>query len=297
MSDTFDTTATDDTAPLDTQAEYEAMRDGQHDELQESDETPPQDPDPQPEAPDVEKLQKSLRERSGAARQAKEEARLAREELAALRAEIEALKGGQKDDPLAALKDDDSDPIGDLEALKRWVKGQAQAGDQEKVQRAQATQQQQNIKQLSDWASEYEQDFKLENPDYDDAANHVAASRLEELKVIHGDEKSAQDAFMKEMVGLVAQCQEKKLDPAEVVYKIAQQRGYARKATPVDNQAQKADTIKRGQQAAKSLGSAGGKAETSELSIESINAIKDPTQRYAAYEKLRAQEQRREQYG
>lgn len=294
MSDTFETPTADDAA-TDTQADYEAQRAAQYDEPEEGQEPEEQGPEQRQETPDVEKLQKSLRERSGAARRERESRMAAEARAADLEARLAALEG-KKDDPLAGLKEDDSDPLGDLEALKRWVKGQAVAGDQERVQRAQAQQQQQNVKALSDWASEYEQDFKIENPDYDDAANHVAASRLEELKMLHGEAK-AQDEFMKEMVGLVAQCKAQQLDPAEVVYKIAKQRGYARKATPVDNQVAKTETIKRGQQAAKSLGSAVGKAETSELTIEAINAIKDPNQRYAAYEKMRAQEQRREQYG
>lgn len=287
----------------DVMAEYEAHREADalvtddvaDDAPGDADDAPPADPEPapEPEASETDKLRKSVQERSRAARQEKQ-ARLAAETaLAELRAEVEALKGGKQP---AAPSLDDIDPDADpLEAVKRMaaiikaeqarVAAEASSQKQEQTQRA-------NIEALSSWAAEHEADYREVTPDYDKAADHLKDTRLKELEVITGDKSAAQQAFQNELIGLVAQCRQQNRDPAEVIYTIAQSRGYTKTPVVIDNTKNPLDSVKRGLDASKSL--SGGKADASELTIEAINRM-PPDKQYAAYEKLKAQELRREQ--
>ena len=298
MTESFDASQSTDDTTDDVNADYEAARAAEEGDSglgaeDTSGEQTEGDDKAKAELEGVDKVKENLRERANAARRERQ-ARIAAEERAsALEARLAALEGGKQDDPLSALRDDETDPIGDLEALKRFARAEAEQRTKNAQETAAAQQQQRNVQVLSNWAADHEADMRLEKPDYDQAAEFVRDSRLKELEAIHGSKPAAQQALMQELLGVVARCRADNRDPAEVIYTLAQTRGY-KNAAIVDNAEQKLQTVRRGQQASRTL--SGGKADSSELTIESINRMPSD-QRYAAYQKLRAQEMQREARG
>jgi hypothetical protein len=302
MTDTMETN--------DTSAEYEALRSAQYEEdgqdagtetmqaadepaeVQEGEEQT--DPTEQRVETDLEKLQKSVKERSGAARRERQ-GRLAAEQRAQeLEARLAALEAKSSDDPLAQLREDDADPIGDLEAIKRYFRANQQTQAQQQAQQQEQANRQREIQTLTNYAAPFEEDFKAENPDYDQAAQHLAQGRMEDLLAMYaGDANRAQQHFNQELLTLIANAKAQNADPAAIVYDLAKKRGFNSKVA-IDNASNKLQTIQRGQQASRSL--SGGKAESGEITVEAINRMPS-NQRAAAFEKLREQERRREAMG
>jgi len=299
MSETFDASQTADDTTDDVNAEYEAAREAEEGDSGtqiEGEEGATDDPDAaseKAELSDVDKVKASLKERANAARRERQRANDAEAKAAALEARLAALEGKKTDDPFAALRDDDADPIGDLDAIKKILRGEAESRTKTQAEQQAAQQQQRNVQALSTWAAEHEADLRLEHPDYDKAAEYVRESRLKELEQIHGSKPEAEKALFNELLGVVAKCRADNRDPAEVIYNLAHTRGY-KNTVAIDNAAEKLQVVKRGQTASRTL--SGGKADSSELTIESINRMPSD-QRYAAYQKLRAQEQAREARG
>jgi hypothetical protein len=303
MTDTLETTDTHDTS--DSLAEYEAQRAAQYEpdadigtQTVEAPEPEKQEVEEQPDpARELEKARKSLQNRSSAAREAQARAAAAEQRAAELEARLAALEGKATDDPLAQLRDDDADPIGDLEAIKRHFRNSQQQKQAEVEQQQQQAAKQREVQALSNYAAPFEEDFKVANPDYDQASQHLYQSRLDELKAIYNDPDRAQEQITQELLDLISTARQRNEDPAAIVYSLAKQRGFNGKvaiSNAVDKGAEQLQTIKRGQQAARTVG--GGRAESSEMTYEGVMAL-PASQREAAFEKLRAQEQRREMMG
>lgn len=291
MTDTFQT---EDTQSDPIEDAYEAARTESEGEATETI-VEPEDGQADKEAlSDADKVKASLKDRAAAARREKQ-GRLAAEERAnALEARLAALEGqGKKDDLSLDDIDANTDPIGAVERMAAILKAQRAEQASQAQQSAAQAQQHRNIQALTGWAGEMEADFRAEKPDYDDAAKFVYDSRMREVEMISGNPQAAQQSVQNELLGLIAQCKQSNRDPAEVIYNLAQQRGF-KNTVKIDNAAEKLQTLKRGQEASRTL--SGGKADSAELTIESINRMPSD-QRYAAYQKLRAREMEREARG
>ena len=127
---------------------------------------------------------------------------------------------------IASLPDTEDDPVGDIAAVKRALKLFRQRQVDEGQQSAQQQQVTRQIEALRGAMIEAEQDFAIDNPDYEDAAKFYREGRREELQDAgyvgrNLDRKLADDLF-----GVVRMAIEAGLDPAERVYNIAKKRGF-----------------------------------------------------------------------
>jgi DNA repair exonuclease SbcCD ATPase subunit len=248
---------------------------------------------------DVEKLERVAADKSRMAHAERRQRQAAEARAEALEARLAALEGrgrGNDDVDLSAIPDVETDPIGNIEALRKIALKLTQR-EQETQRATQAqTAQQRQFQQINARMQEYEADFIETNPDYNDAAKHFREARILELQEqgYDGDELTA--ALTTELVGLVARSLQSGKDPAEVVYKLAKNRGFsgvAGKSNPaqVDKLGKRLETIDRGQKASRSLSGMSGKMGDGELSAESVTRLEGAAFD-AAFAKLRSQQRR-----
>lgn len=220
-----------------------------------------------------------------------------RAERQKLTARLEALEkgGGAKDAPmtpealLAKLRDDDDDPIGDIQTVKALAKllvGQTaseQQADSQTRERLQA------LQSVSNTMQEYEDDFRELNPDYNKAALHFMTARTEELKDTGLDGQALQTALQNDFAGIVSRSVAAGKDPAEIIYNMAKRRGFASTET-FQKLADKLDTINKGQAQSKTL--TGGGSPSGALSAGKVAELKGAAFD-SAFEKLKASQRRR----
>lgn len=278
-------------------AEIEAAKsadmayDGEQDLLtiEEGDEQEPEKA-PEPTLEDrLAKAEKIAQDKNGALKAERAKAREYRERADKLEARLAALEGGSKkadEIDFSTLKGVEEDPIGNIEAVRRLAE-QMMA---ERRSNGVETEQQRQFQQINTRMTEYESDYRAENPDYDDAAKFFREARQAELEEQGYSGQELQRQMTNELVGMVARAMHSEKDPAEVVYKLAQKRGFGAKSTlAVDESAKKLQTVARGQNANRSLSSAGGKTGDGELTPGTVYKL-DGAAFDAAFAKLRKQQ-------
>ena len=260
--------------PVDAPVEGEAEQDSAGD-----DEAPP----PKPEKSEAEKAASSLQKALKAERR----------ERQALQAKIEALEQRATaprepvSNPWEGIPDPNADPIGALEHIKRIADAQAEQQRQEQSRSAQEAAMLRQVQTIADAMRDAEEDFRDDNPDYDDAVGFLRDQVMAEL-IDNGFSKSeALEKMNRDFLGLVPTALKAGKNPAEVAYKMAQKRGFK----GLDKAAAKIETIRQGQSAARSL-SAGGQQAAKPLSVTNVANLKGAAFD-AAFDKLRAQERRR----
>lgn len=239
---------------------------------------------------DVEKLERVAADKSRMAHAERRKRQEAEARAMALEERLARLEKPAQDDPFSIdIPDETQDPIGALEAQKRIIQAFLK-GEQDKQRQGQAqTAQERQFQQINTRMQEFETDFRDMNPDYDQAAEHFRKTRTAELEEQGYEGTDLQKALTNELVGLVARSMQSGKDPAEVVYKLAKNRGFAGSgATNVDKQPSKLQTIERGQKASRSLSGMSGKTGDGELSPEAIMKL-DGAAFDAAFAKLRQQ--------
>lgn len=217
-----------------------------------------------------------------------------RTERQKLNARLEALeKGNRKDAPLdpvallAKLREDDDDPIGDIQTVKQLAKLLVGQTAQEREDDSRTQQRSQALATVSSTMREYEDDFRDLNPDYDAAAQHFMSARAEELKDTGLTGAALAEAMQNDFAGIVARSVQAGKDPAEIIYNMAKRRGFS---GAVDKAAAKLQTIAKGQAQSRTL--PGGGAAQGSLSAGKVAELSGAAFD-AAFEKLRASEKRR----
>ena len=223
---------------------------------------------------------KALKESRRATRELKERLAAAEERLE--RAERERTPPEPKRQAVEGMPDPNVDPIGALEYLSKRI----QADEAAKAQTAQTTQAQQaeqkRIQAVAQRMNDFEADFKEDHPDYDAAAELLKTSRIEELKEAGFGGADLNRALAQDMFVIVQRAMAAGKDPAEVVYNLAKKRGHG-----VDKGATKLQTIAKGQQASRSLGTGG--RPSGHLPVDQGTKLKG-----AAFDKWFEQEARRQ---
>ncbi len=202
-------------------------------------------------------------------------------------------------------EDVERDPLGYLKDMARrdaaW-----RAHDQRTAQQKQQSDQRQRqsteaLQRTLNDVSTYEQDFRLENPDYDAALDHAQTSRVNELKRMRlkdrGGNPLSDQALMQiawtEGVQLARSAMEAGEDPAAALYETAKGRGYARKAQePAQNEEDAEDKIERLRDNKRMGGNGaggGGGSKSAIMTIEDVAAIEDEGERAIAARKYREQ--------
>lgn len=161
------------------------------------------------------------------------------------------------------LPDREKDPVGYLEALALEAKREAAAVQQALQQRGQHDQQAQVIATIQQHATAAEMQFRQKAPDYDAAVAHLVSARHRQLELAGYSAPADRQALIaQEAMGLAARAMQERRDPAEIIYALAKEFGYAPpQQTPQqqpDPEAQ-LQAVARGQQQARaSLSSARG---------------------------------------
>jgi hypothetical protein len=121
--------------------------------------------------------------------------------------------------------------------------------------------------------------FEQATPDFKDAYNFLLNSRAAELKAIGYDTpQSLHAALVADEFAIVQMAFERGKSPAQMLYDLANQRGYKKgsAATPdaeAGAAAERLATIERGQAAHKSLSNTGGSSGDQEMTAEALAAM------------------------
>lgn len=119
--------------------------------------------------------------------------------------------------------------------------------------------------------------FEATNPDFKAAYNYLLNSRAAELKAIGYDTPQAlHQALIADEMAIAQMAFERGKSPAEMLYNLANQRGYKKDAAADPGKgkaAEKLETIERGQAANKSLSNAAGSSGDPEMTAEALIAM------------------------
>jgi hypothetical protein len=185
-----------------------------------------------------------------------------------------------------ALRDDDDDPITDIQAMKRALRAERDR----RVAEHQQTQEQQRVERIVEGLRasmiESEEDFALDHPDYHDAARYFRQSYTEDLEEAGYSGAALQRKLSDDLFGIVHVATQNGLDPAERVYNLARKRGFKPGMKAADR---KLDTIQR---ASESGAAPRGKAPGGALSWGDVAKL-DGAARDKAFAKLRERERGR----
>lgn len=172
---------------------------------------------------------------------------------------------GKGDEPKGPPKPED-DIFGAFSHLSQTVQSL-----QQKLAEGEATSRQEG--QVAQLVRHYQDDaaqFTAKTPDFQEAYNFLIRSRAEELMAL-GYESHAdlEDALKNEEISIATLAFQKGKSPAEVIYGLAQMRGY-KKADPKAAAEAKLDTIERGSGLNKSLSAAAGASGDDEMTAERL---------------------------
>lgn len=208
--------------------------------------------------------------------------RLARaeERLATMNELLAPDKGEQKPEAKAksVLEEDDIDPEQDIFAAFK----QQQRRNAELLKRVTERETQEKAKESGNsLASAYKSDaqaFMAKTPDFKDAYVHLINGMHRELEAVGVADADARNALIAEKEKeFVQTALGSKKSPAEMLYKVAQSRGYSAKAAEVtvtERASDKLDSIRKGQSAVVSLSKSGG-SSGEPLTIESLTAMSE----------------------
>jgi hypothetical protein len=122
--------------------------------------------------------------------------------------------------------------------------------------------------------------FEAKNPDFKAAYNHLLNSRAAELQAMgYDDPMQLHQALTNDEMSIAQMALGNRKSAAEIIYNLAQQRGYKKPAG--GKGADKIDAINRGQQANKSLSNTGGSSGDGDMTGEML--LKMPMDEFEAW--------------
>ncbi len=124
--------------------------------------------------------------------------------------------------------------------------------------------------------------FEAKAPDFKAAYNHLLNSRAQELLALgYDDPQAIHQALLADEFAVAQTALATRRSPAEVIYQLAQQRGYVKGAAGKGRAADRLSTIERGQYANKSLSNTGGGSGDGDMSAEAL--LKMPMDEFEAW--------------
>lgn len=216
-------------------------------------------------------------------RQAEEKRRIELEER------LEALEAASKRRPSVEeeIPDENEDPIAAIAALKKRLADREKADADEKAKTSVQSKQQREAQEFGSQLADLENEFREATPDYDKAASHFAESLRAELEEQGYEGTHLDRAFGEQLVKISRRAIDAGKNPAEVVYALAQKRGYS-----LDKAQQKLQTIASSKKAGRSLSTAPSAPPSRELTYGYVASLKGE-ERAKAFAKLREQERRK----
>jgi len=218
---------------------------------------------PEPQTPNMPDL--SVYERLIEAQQARE---------AELRQQVKAMQEQMAKLTAAPAPDPTTDPLGYLNHQMKTIQDQINAMQTQTQTQQQTQQQQQDVQQFVNTLNGQIAAFKSTHTDYDAAYKHVVDMRMQDYRDMGLTDLQGRQMLGNEERTIAMQAMQQGKNPAEVVYKMAQRMGYkAAAATPT---ATKLDTIRKGQEAAKTVeAGARATAPTGEITRETLENASD----------------------
>lgn len=187
-----------------------------------------------------------------------------------------AAQQGQQQQQQPPLPNLNEDPVGYIQQMEERLQ-------RFETERAQETQ----SRQIDEGLRQDEQLFSQSVPDYDAASDHYVQSRAQELLQFHAPDE-AQRIMMAEARSIAQQAWQRGMSAGQMVYQLAQARGYVPSNTaaspqnapiparPTGPSAQAVVTgIKAGQAASRSLSGGAGAASAQTLNAEALLAMSD----------------------
>lgn len=265
--------------------EFEAAREADHElDAQEAPESEGEEEAAQ--APDLAKIAEDKDRALRAERAKRREASRRAQEYEARVAALEAERS--QSDPIRELAaklrgvQATDDPIGAIEVLTQIVDtfvGQQEKDAQTSTQQAK---EQQAFRQLEATLKEYEEDFKADHADYDDAVQFYKKSLIEDLQDAGYQGRDLEQELTRQLIAFSQRAIQSGRDPAEAAYNAAKRRGFA-----VDNATKKLQTISKAAKAG--VTPSASKAAPARLTPAYVSTLKGAAFD-KAYEALKRQE-------
>lgn len=208
-----------------------------------------------------------------------------------------------------AIPDINEDPIGHFAAKVAELEGKLAEKDKAIGQTREQFEAEQAHRQFWGAVQRSETEFKGRTPDYDEATTHLEQARIRELAIMFPDDSErayeiAQRAGLRtpadlrlatlnqDRISVAQQAFQLGMNPAELYYKLAQERGYQPKgAAPAQKMITPVQAAKAGAAAAKSLSAgAGSGGKDGPLAIEDLAELylSDPDRADKEFAKLRS---------
>lgn len=126
--------------------------------------------------------------------------------------------------------------------------------------------------------------FSQKNPDFGNAYNFLLTARAKELVAMgYENQNEIHQALLTDEMAIAQMALGRGKSPAQMIYELAQQRGYTKPADPnaKSDAANKLDTIERGQNANKSLSNTGGGSGDGDVTAAML--LKMPNDEFEAW--------------
>ncbi|MBB5074420.1 hypothetical protein HNQ69_001562 [Bartonella callosciuri] len=169
------------------------------------------------------------------------------------------------------------DPREDPVRLVTWMLDRIQKQDayirEQKEALRQAEEQQQHDMRLGQFFNNSVKSFQNKSSDFDAAANFLYETRAKELRSWsslypeYADQNTIDAIIRDQLHALVATCAQRDLNPAEEIYRIAQNLGYQNQAIQANNQI---EALQSRQNSARTLTASGGGGVTGPMTKETL---------------------------
>lgn len=174
--------------------------------------------------------------------------------------------------PQEVIPNFETDPLGTLEYRNRKLSEQVYYQQQLEAQRQQDMAQSHQVSQFVNGYAETAREFSKNQPDFMEAYSHLVKTKLNELQIAGYSTAQAIEYAKQEEMGIVAKAYKDQNNPAEIMYKLAKERGYAQKST---QGADKIENIKKGIASSKTLTGKGGATGGKKISLEDVSNMSD----------------------
>lgn len=170
-------------------------------------------------------------------------------------------------DEAQARPDASKDPLGALDYALNKITEYEELEARRAQEKEQREQQQAQIQQITSYGAQAEEEFRKVAPDYDEASQHYAQSRVRELQVVYGlDDYAARQQLNQELMAAIYQSAQSGRNPAEAIYEAAKARGYVKKASEAEA---KLEQMKEGRKSSPTMPQ-GGKGKPNSISLDEM---------------------------
>ncbi|WP_375671462.1 hypothetical protein [Bartonella sp. SD1336NMGDW] len=188
----------------------------------------------------------------------------------------------QSQTPMVEGENAPPDPTQDIIGYMSWMGKKIREQDayirEQKEALRQAEEQQQHDIRLGQFFNNSVKSFQNKSSDFGDAANFLYEKRAKELSSWsslypeYADPNTISEIIRNELRTIVATCAQRDLNPAEEIYRIAQNLGYQNQAVQANNQVAE---LQSRQNSARTLTASGGGGSVGPITLASIDRMSE----------------------